>query len=54
MFFLCQLTLQLKACFCFVGICYPVQYLLKNSPERFGKVLTVFECKSDLYDLFVT
>ena len=54
MFFLYQLTLQLKACFCFAGIGFPVQYLLKKFPEWFGTVLTVFECKSDLYDLFVT
>ena len=54
MFFLFQLTLQLKVCFCFDGIRYPVQYFLKNLPERVGKVLTVFEYKSDLYDLFVT
>ena len=54
MFFLYQLTLQLIACFCFAGVCYPVQYFLKNFPERFGKVLTVFEYKSGLYDLFLT
>ena len=53
MFFLCQLTLQLKACFFFAGKCFPIEYFLKNFPERFGKALTVFECKSELYDLFV-
>ena len=54
MFFLCQLTLQLKALCCFAGICYPVQDFLKNFPELFVKVLTVLESKPYLYDLFVT